>query len=224
MNDFQINSKQKSQFEKYFLFLTEENKKINLTAIIEREEVFIKHFYDSLKLGEVIDFLKVKKLLDIGSGAGFPGIPIKIMYPELELYIIEPTLKRVRFLTDLVRMLELKGVQIISGRAEDLIVNFREAFPIVTARAVASLPVLLELCLPYVEVGGYFLAMKGSTYQAEVLKSIRALKLLDSEIIEECLYQLPENQGNRVILKIRKNKRTKEVYPRKYAAIKKRHL
>ncbi|MDD3999336.1 MAG: 16S rRNA (guanine(527)-N(7))-methyltransferase RsmG [Bacilli bacterium] len=224
MDSFNLNITQKEQFEKYFQILGEENQKINLTSITKREEVYSKHFYDSLKLSAAFDFTTINKFLDIGSGAGFPGIPIKILHPHLELWIIEPTAKKTRFLKDLVDKLGLKKVEIITGRAEEVIVNFREAFPVVTARAVATLPVLLELCLPYVEVKGYFLAMKGSTYLEEVLSAKNAMILLDSEVREEYLYSLPDNHGDRVILKIRKNKRNKEIYPRKFAAIKKRHL
>ena len=162
--------------------------------------------------------------MDIGSGAAFPGIPLKIIFPNLRLFIIEPTLKRTRFLAALTEMLGLEGVEIIKGRAEEEIVRFREAFPVATARAVARLPVLLELALPYVEVGGFFLAMKGASYSEEVLEAENALKVLGSEITETHHYRLQDHFGERVILKIRKNETTKEIYPRKFAAIKKRHL
>lgn len=224
MNEFNLNSKQEQQFQKYFEYLIEENKKYNLTSITERKEVYIKHFYDSLQLTKAFDFNEVDKLLDIGSGAGFPGIPVKILCPNLKLFIIEPTLKKTRFLSALVELLGLENVEIINGRAEEVIVGFRESFPVVTARAVAQLSVLLELALPYVKVGGYFLAMKGSAYLGELKEAESALKLLDAEITAKHLYSLPENYGDRAILKIRKNKVTKKRYPRKFAAIKKRHL
>jgi 16S rRNA (guanine527-N7)-methyltransferase len=224
MKEFKLDSKQKQQFEKYYEFLVQENQKFNLTSITEKNEVYIKHFYDSLKLTEALDFSKIEKLLDIGSGAGFPGVPVKIMYPNLQLYIIETTIKKTRFLAELIELLELENVEIINGRAEEVIVNYREFFPVVTARAVANLPMLLELCLPYAEAGGFFLAMKGSAYLEELERAENALKLLDSEVIGEIKYQLPDNYGDRVILKIRKNKPTKEMYPRKFAVIKKRHL
>lgn len=224
MKEFKLNLKQEQQFEKYYEFLVQENQKFNLTSITEKNEVYIKHFYDSLKLTGVLDFSKIEKMLDVGSGAGFPGIPVKILYPELKLYIIETTMKKTRFLKELIELLELENVEVINGRAEEVIVNFREFFPVVTARAVATLPMLLELCLPYAEVGGYFLGMKGSAYPEELRNAKNALRLLDSEVIEEYKYQLLDNYGDRVILKIRKNKPTKEIYPRKFAAIKKRHL
>lgn len=224
MKEFKLNLKQEQQFEKYYEFLVQENQKFNLTSITEKNEVYIKHFYDSLKLTGALDFSKIEKMLDVGSGAGFPGIPVKILYPELKLYIIETTMKKTRFLKELIELLELENVEVINGRAEEVIVNFREFFPVVTARAVATLPMLLELCLPYAEVGGYFLGMKGSAYPEELRNAKNALRLLDSEVIEEYKYQLLDNYGDRVILKIRKNKPTKEIYPRKFAAIKKRHL
>ena len=134
----------------------------------------------------------MKRVLDIGSGAGFPGIPLKIINPDLILTIIEPTLKRVKFLEQLVALLNLDNVQVINGRAEDMEPNFRENFDIVTARAVALLPILLELCLPYVKVNGFFLAMKGISYQQELEDSARALKLLEAELSEKYHYRLPE--------------------------------
>jgi 16S rRNA (guanine527-N7)-methyltransferase len=224
LNDFKLNNKQKELFEKYFEFLTEENKKYNLTSITKKDEVYSKHFYDCLKLNDFVSFSNVKRVLDIGSGAGFPGIPLKIINPDLILTIIEPTLKRVKFLEQLVALLNLDNVQVINGRAEDMEPNFRENFDIVTARAVALLPILLELCLPYVKVNGFFLAMKGISYQQELEDSARALKLLEAELSEKYHYRLPGEMGERVILKILKKQATKEIYPRKYAAIKKKHL
>lgn len=224
MNELKLTEKQKRQFDEYYKFLIAENEKYNLTAITEKQEVYVKHFYDSLQLTRVVDFNETEKLMDIGSGAGFPGIPLKIIFPNLRLFIIEPTLKRTRFLAALTEMLGLEGVEIIKGRAEEEIVRFREAFPVATARAVARLPVLLELALPYVEVGGFFLAMKGASYSEEVLEAENALKVLGSEITETHHYRLQDHFGERVILKIRKNETTKEIYPRKFAAIKKRHL
>ncbi|HHZ12133.1 MAG TPA: 16S rRNA (guanine(527)-N(7))-methyltransferase RsmG [Acholeplasmataceae bacterium] len=224
MNDWKLTEEQERKFEKYYEFLLEENRKYNLTAITDKDEVYCKHFYDSLELCRVLDFSGLEKLLDIGSGAGFPGIPLKILHPDLNLVIIEPTMKRAKFLAALTEVLGLKGVEIINGRAEDVAGSYRESFPAVTARAVARLPVLLELAMPYVQVGGFFLAMKGASYREEALEAESALKILDSEIVEEHQYSLPNNHGDRVILKIRKNKATKEIYPRKFAAIKKRHL
>ncbi|NLD26258.1 MAG: 16S rRNA (guanine(527)-N(7))-methyltransferase RsmG [Acholeplasmataceae bacterium] len=224
LNEFQLNNKQKELFELYYRFLVQENAKMNLTAITEKDEVYIKHFYDSLKLNDAFLFSQAKNLLDVGSGAGFPGIPLKILHPHLKLVIIEPTTKRIAFLQELISLLNLENVELLNGRAEDIIVNHREQFDVVTARAVASLPVLLELCLPYVRVNGMFLAMKGSSYQEEVQESANALRLLDSEILDLTYYQLPEGMGERAIIKIRKNRKNNMKYPRNYAAIKKKHL
>src|SRR5690554_6174133 len=162
------------KFKTYYQFLIEENKKYNLTSITDEEEVYIKHFQDSIKTEIAIDFNEVESLCDIGSGAGFPGIPLKIKYPHLKLTIIEPTKKRCHFLEQLVLKLNLKDVIIRNDRAEN-INDLRETFDVVCARAVASLPILLEICIPYVKVSGYFIALKGPNYQEEVANSENAL-------------------------------------------------
>jgi 16S rRNA (guanine527-N7)-methyltransferase len=224
LSEFNLTDNQRELFGLYYRFLVQENAKMNLTAITEEEEVYIKHFYDSLKLRDALDFSLVNSLLDVGSGAGFPGIPLKILHPHLQLTIIEPTMKRVAFLGELIALMNLDQVKLINGRAEDVIVHYREAFDVVTARAVASLPILLELCVPYVKVNGMFLAMKGSSYREEIQDSATALRLLEAEILDFTYYQLPEGMGERAIIKIRKNQKSKALYPRKYAAIKKKHL
>jgi len=224
LEEFNLSSDQLIQFENYYKFLNEENKKINLTSITEKNEVYIKHFYDSLKICEIIDFKSIDNICDIGSGAGFPGIPLKILFPHLKLTIIEPTLKRIRFLEKLTEILKLDNVELINERAEDEIVNKREYFDVVTARAVASLPVLLELALPFVKVKGYFLALKGSSYQEELDISKNAFKKLNSQVNDIIIYELPNNLGQRSIIKVIKNKGIDHKYPRKYSIIKKNHL
>jgi 16S rRNA (guanine527-N7)-methyltransferase len=212
-----------NKFDLYYDFLISENEKYNLTAITKREEVFIKHFDDSLKTSLIVDLNKIETICDIGSGAGFPGIPLKIKYPHLKLTIIEPTQKRCNFLSQLVLKLDLKDVIIINDRAEN-ITNLRSQFDLVVARAVSSLPILLELALPFVKVNGYFVALKGSNYEEEVNKAKNALKVLDAVIDDIMTYELDNNYGLHSLIKIKKLKPTNMIYPRNYGKIKNKPL
>lgn len=224
LNQFNLNENQLNQFQTYSEFLLAENKKYNLTSIEDINEIYIKHFYDSLKLKDVVDLSKVSNFLDIGSGAGFPAIPIKIMFPHLKITIIEPTLKRCNFLNELSKLLGLENVEIINDRSENIKQEHRDYFDIVTARAVANLPVLLELTVPYVKVNGNFLALKGSSYSEELDSAKSAIKKLDCSVINILDYELPSDLGKRVIINFCKTKKTNAIYPRKYASIKKKHL
>lgn len=212
-----------NKFDLYYDFLISENEKYNLTAITKREEVFIKHFDDSLKTSLIVDLNKIETICDIGSGAGFPGIPLKIKYPHLKLTIIEPTQKRCNFLSQLVLKLDLKDVIIINDRAEN-ITNLRSQFDLVVARAVSSLPILLELALHFVKVNGYFVALKGSNYEEEVNKAKNALKVLDAVIDDIMTYELDNNYGLHSLIKIKKLKPTNMIYPRNYGKIKNKPL
>lgn len=211
------------KLELYYEFLISENQKYNLTAITNKEEVFIKHFEDSLSVEKIIDLNNLSTICDVGSGAGFPGVVLKIKYPHLKLTIIEPTLKRCNFLSQLVLKLGLKDVIIINGRAEDM-KNMRESFDLVVARAVSSLPILLELCIPLVKVKGYFIALKGSNYKLEVNDSSNALKLLSSTIEESLEYELSNNYGTHSLIKVLKLNKTNNNYPRLYKDIKNKPL
>lgn len=217
----QINNNDK--FYKYYNFLIQENAKYNLTNITNKEEVYIKHFYDSIQIKETVDLNNINTLCDVGSGAGFPSIPLKIMFPHLHITIIEPTLKRCNFLKQLVDMLELDNVTIINDRAENM-KEYRDYFDVVCARAVASLAILSELCIPLVKEQGYFLAMKGSMFQDELTSSRNAIKLLDSSLVKVYEYDLPNNCGHHSIIAIRKDKKTNIKYPRNYSMIKKKPL
>lgn len=221
---FNLNDYQKEQFTKYYEFLISENQKINLTAITDKQEVYIKHFYDSLLISETINLNEIKTLCDIGSGAGFPSIPLKILFPHLRVTIIEPIRKRTSFLEQLVKLLNLDNVQIITGRAEDVVIDYRESFDLVVARAVAKLNMLLELCLPYVKIGGYFVAMKGKNFEEEFNESQKAIKTLGGLFIEYQLFDLPMDMGMRSLIKITKQKPTKNIYPRHFSKIKKNPL
>jgi 16S rRNA (guanine527-N7)-methyltransferase len=216
-----INNNEK--FSLYYNFLVQENEKYNLTNITEKEEAYIKHFYDSIQLEQVIDFNNINTLCDVGSGAGFPSIPLKIIYPHLHITIIEPTLKRCNFLNQLVELLQLDNVTIINDRAENM-TSLREKFDIVTARAVASMPILLELCVPLTKVNGYFISLKGSSFHEEMMKSSNAIKLLDIKVNKVLEYELLNNYGKRSIIMFEKLKQTNNKYPRKYSLIKNKPL
>jgi len=210
---------QLEQLHKYFKLLVEYNKVMNLTGITEEEEVYLKHFYDSLTLVRVIDLNKVSNLCDIGTGAGFPGMVLKIMYPELDVTLVDSLNKRIEFLKDVIKELGLKKINAVHARAEEYAVNNREKFDIVTARAVAALNILLEYSIPLVKVNGYFIAMKGKKEEAA-----NALKVLSSKIELEDSFLLPIEGSTRTLIKIKKEAKTNSKYPRKFADIKKKPL
>lgn len=215
---------QQEQFNKYYTFLVKQNKLMNLTAITKKDEVYIKHFYDSLLVSNTIDFNQVDSICDIGSGAGFPSIPLKIVHPKIKVTIIEPIKKRVCFLNNLVSLLKLEDVVIINGRAEDVINQHRDSFDIVTARAVARLNILLELCMPFARVKGYFIAMKGANYLPELEEAKKALNILNGQLKGIELFDLPNDMGQRALIKITKTAPTNLLYPRHFSKIKKNPL
>ena len=221
---YDLSSFQLKQFEMYYELLVSENKKYNLTSIIDKKEVYIEHFSDSLEVINVIDFTQITSLCDIGSGAGFPGIPLKIKYPELKLFIVEANGKKALFLKMVVDLLELKDVYILNERSEELDFKYRDYFDLVVARAVSNLQILMEICLPYVKVEGNFIAMKSSNYEDEIEKSQKGLKKLKSSIFAIKLYTLDEEMGDRALIIISKNEKTSIDYPRRYAVIKKSPL
>lgn len=224
LDRFNLNEKQLKQFALYQEFLSLENQKYNLTSIENSQDIYIKHFYDSLMLKDVYDLNKPLAFLDIGSGAGFPGIPLKIAFPHLNIALMEPNLKRCNFLEKLIKLLDLDNIQVLNARSEDIKISQRENYDLVSARAVASLPILLELAVPYIKVGGSFLAFKGSSYEDELISSKSAFEQLSVKLINIYNYELPNNYGQRVIINIQKIKKTNIKYPRKYAAIKNKHL
>ena len=206
---------QKEQYKKYFELVVEWNQKINLTAITEEEEFYAKHFYDSISLSFYRDYSKVSNICDVGSGAGFPSIPLKILYPHLEVTIVDSLNKRIKFLNLLQEELRLTNCNFIHARAEEVgqDKNFRESFEIVTARAVARLNVLVELCLPLVKKGGYFLSLKAQKAEEETNEAINAIKLLGGKLEQDIEFDLEGEE--RHILEIRKTKETPNKYPRK---------
>lgn len=215
--------KNNEKFKLYYNFLIQENEKYNLTNITNEEEAYIKHFYDSIQIENAVNLNSITSLCDVGSGAGFPSIPLKIVYPHLHITIIEPTLKRCNFLKQLVDLLQLENVVIINDRAENM-KELRNSFDIVCARAVASMPILLELCVPMVKVNGLFVSLKGSSFHEEMLLSKNAIKLLDVEVNKIYEYQLLNNYGSHSIILFNKKKETNLKYPRNYSMIKKKPL
>lgn len=223
INSFNIDQKKKEKFKIYYEFLISENQKYNLTSITDANEVYIKHFYDSCVLLNYFD-LSGSTLCDVGSGAGFPGIPLKIINDSIKLTIVEPTAKRINFLKELCEKLEIKDVEFICDRAENVAKERREEFDFVTARAVSALPTLLELTIPLVRVGGSFISYKGSNFLEEVEASKNALSVLSSKVNNCFEYELPNEMGKRCLIEVKKLKKTNMVYPREYAKIKKKPL
>ncbi|MGS4845745.1 16S rRNA (guanine(527)-N(7))-methyltransferase RsmG [Streptococcus sp. W151] len=223
---FPLTDRQKEQYERYFELLVEWNEKINLTAITEKDEVYLKHFYDSIApiLQGLIENQPIR-LLDIGAGAGFPSLPMKILFPELDVTIIDSLNKRINFLHLLAEELGLSGVHFYHGRAEDFAQDkaFRAQFDIVTARAVARMQVLSELTIPYLKVGGRLLALKASNAPEELEEAKNALNLLFSKVEDNLQYELP-NGDPRYITVVEKKKETPNKYPRKAGMPNKRPL
>ena len=210
-----------AMLDKYYELLVFYNEKINLTSIVKKEDVFLKHFYDSLTLCKCVSFDGVSTFCDVGTGAGFPGIVIKIFFPHLKVTLVDALNKRINFLSTVVHELGLCDVTLVHARAEEYAISHREVFDVVTARAVASLPVLLEYCLPLAVVSGFFVAMKGDE---DVSLSSHALCLLSGKIVSSEKFLLPYENSVRMIIKVVKEKKTDLKYPRKFAMIKKKPL
>lgn len=218
-----LSDKQVEQFMRYKELLQEWNEKMNLTAIVNKEDVYLKHFYDSLTPSFDFDFNN-QSLCDIGAGAGFPSIPLKIVYPDLKITIVDSLSKRITFLNHLVKELELDNVKAIAARAEEYAVNNREAFDIVTARAVARLNILDELCLPLVKPNGYFITLKGKIWQEELKEAKNGIKILGGEVKKEVDFTLASLDDQRCNIYIQKVKNTPNKYPRPFGKIKKKPL
>lgn len=216
-NNYQLN-----QLEMYYEILIEYNKMMNLTGITNKEDVYLKHFYDSLTIAKIIDLNNYNSLCDIGTGAGFPGIVLKIFYPNLKVTLIDSLNKRIHFLNHVIQKLNLINIEAIHCRIEDYAKINREKYDIVTARAVAPLNILLEYAIPIVKTGKYFIAMKGKEEKEDLYNN--SLTVLHSEICNISNFKLPIEDSVRTIYQIRKMEKTANKYPRKYIDIKKRPL
>lgn len=212
-----ISQEQLQQFFNYKDILLEWNQKMNLTAIEEEKEIVIKHFLDSISCFLIKELKANSKLIDVGTGAGFPGIPIKIMESSIELTLLDSLNKRINFLQEVCRGIGLDNVEFIHGRAEDVGQNkkFREKYDIAVARAVAPLNVLAEYCLPFVNVGGFFICQKGPQLEIEMKEAVKAISVLGGEVVQQEIVTLPFSDITHRIAVIKKIKQTPTNYPRK---------
>lgn len=216
-----IYNDQLEKFNSYYEFLINYNKITNLTSITEKKEVCIKHFLDSLLVAKSVELKG--KTIDIGTGAGFPGVPLKILNESIDLSLLDSSVKKINFLKKLSKILNLK-YECVNLRAEDLSVEYREKFDLCVSRAVASLDILSEICIPFVKVGGLFVSMKGPSFKEEIELSKQKIVELGAKIIKIDKFDLPENYGVRYLVCIKKIKNTSKKYPRPYAKIKKDSL
>lgn len=213
----ELSEKQLSQFQKYYEMLIEKNKVMNLTAITEWNEVVDKHFIDSISLVKAVDLSGEAYLLDLGCGAGFPGIPLKIVFPDLKIVLLDSLNKRILFLKEVIEELQLEQIEALHGRAEDYAKKpeYREQFDYCVSRAVANLTTLSEYCLPYVKEGGSFISYKSGKVQEELKEIKKAMFLLGGKVEEVISFTLPETEIERDFVCIKKEKKTPKKYPRK---------
>ena len=222
--NIELSDEASSKFDLYYKRLIAVNEVMNLTAITEEQEVYNKHFLDSLMIVKALDLNKEFTLCDVGSGAGFPSIPLSIVSNNAKVTIIDALNKRIKFLNDLILELGLKNVIALHERAEDYAKIKREFFDVTTARAVARLNILSELCLPLTKVGGYFIAMKGQGGNEEIKEAFKGIEILGGHVEKVISLELPDNAGARDIIIIKKIKETPKKYPRAFAKIKERPL
>ena len=212
-----LSDEQIRQFLKYFEMLVEWNEVMNLTAITEYDEVVMKHFVDSLSIVKVNGFDNVTSIIDVGTGAGFPGIPLKIVFPEIKITLLDSLNKRIKFLNAVIDELELENIETIHGRAEDFSKkeDYREQYDLCVSRAVANLATLSEYCLPYVKTGGTFISYKSGTVQEEAEEAEKAINILGGQVKDITYFKLPDSEIDRSLVIINKKKSTPGKYPRK---------
>lgn len=218
-----IDTEKLNKLNMYYELLIEWNEKINLTTITEKKQVYLKHYYDSLTLNKIVDLKNENNICDIGTGAGFPGIVLKIIFPNLKVTLIDSLKKRIDFLNLVIKELKLDNIVAINIRSEDFALTHREKFDIVTARAVAPLNILLEYSIPMVKKNKYFIAMKGNIEKEEKTFD-NAMKLLTTKIKEMKTFTLPIELSKRTLIKFEKLEITSKKYPRKFNEIKKNPL
>lgn len=220
--NIELTEEQLSKLEKYYEMLIEYNKVMNLTGITEKSEVYLKHFYDSLTLNKIIDLTKVNTLCDLGSGAGFPGIVLKIVFPNIKITLVDSLNKRINFLNDVIKELELINIEAIHSRIEEYSLLHEEEYEVVTARAVAPINILLELGSRLIKVGKYFICMKGNMEnEPNYSNCINKLNLVEEDKV---LFKLPIENSDRTLIRFNKKNGTPKLFPRKYGDIKKRPL
>lgn len=225
LNDLGINitEEQLNHLEIYYNLLVEWNEKMNLTGITQKEEVYLKHFYDSLTICKVIDLNKIDSLCDVGTGAGFPGMVLKILFPNLHITLVDSLQKRLTFLETVKNEIGLTKLEIIHARAEEYGAKNREKFDVVTARAVAPLNILLEYSVPMVKKDGYFIPLKANVSE-ELNNSMNAIKQLSIKLEQKEEFLLPVENSQRTILSLKKIENTSKKFPRKYSEIKRKPL
>lgn len=214
--EIELSEKQMNQFIEYYEMLVEKNKVMNLTGITEWEEVVQKHFLDSLSLVYAVDIEDGMKVLDLGTGAGFPGIPLKIAFPEMQIVLLDSLNKRIKFLQEVIDALGLKGIRAVHGRAEEFAQkkDYRETFDVVVSRAVANLSTLSEYCIPFVQIGGSFVAYKSGAIGEELDVADPAILMLGGTLASVEEFSLPDSDVSRSLIVIDKEESTKKKYPR----------